>query len=237
MRSGRLVSIAVIAIGLTACSSTPPKSAADQEADRIAESVGEKLSSNHARNLVDRAAGLGSTNLVVLRADGNDAQGEIDIRVHVHRDGVGFTEPPVDIDRCYRFTYANANLFPTPKRLDPCPAQQSLPPTTVPPKMPDGILDSLQATLTQLAASGTSDPDSVRAAVEPLTVGSTATVGVAVVNGVTGVGVGIPGECVMGRIIDGVAEAWFVPRVLAQPGETGCNPEAAARGEAKTAPH
>ena len=103
--------------------------------------------------------------------------------------------------------------------------------------MPDGILDSLQQTLDQLAAAGTTEPDRVRAAVEPLTVGSTATVDIAVENGAIGVGVGIPGQCVMGRIINGRAEVWAVPKVLAQPGELGCDAHAAARGDGKESPH
>ena len=229
--------LALALIVLSSCTAPTAKSEAEREADRVADQIGNKLSLNHALNVVDRAIGLGTDSIVVLRADGTDADGVVEIKVHVHEFAVGFTEPAVDIDRCYRFTYKVTDQFPRPERLDICPPQQQLPPTTVPPKMPDGLLESLQATLDALAVAGTSDPDSVRAAVEPLTVGSTATVAVAEEGGATGVAVGIPGQCVMGRIIQGTAEAWVVPRVLAQPGETGCDAHAAARGEAKNAPH
>jgi len=106
--------------------------------------------------------------------------------------------------------------------------------------VPDGIGDRLRDTLTGLAEAGTVDAASVRAAVEAISGGPPAFVDAAVVDRTVGVVVGLAdqGRCVAGRIIDQTTvETWTVPRVLAQPGEGGCDAAAAASGWSQHPPH
>jgi hypothetical protein len=57
------------------------------------------------------------------------------------------------------------------------------------------------------------------------------------VAGVLGVSVPAGRDCDFGRrLADGSVEVWYVPKVLSQPGELGCTPEAAPAGLGKTSP-
>jgi hypothetical protein len=146
------------------------------------------------------------------------------------------------VERCWRYTLRNSYDDTEPHLVD-CPEGAEamvLPPEQPTPTLPDGIEDQLRLTLAALVDAGTVDVTSVRAAVEPLAGGPPASVDVVAVDGNVGVVVGLPeqAECVAGRIVDRTTvEVWNVPRVLAQPGEGGCDAGAAASGLTQHPPH
>jgi len=178
------------------------------------------------------------TAIEALVADGDWYEGRIVLRITERDDdtsqlGVD-AKPEV---RCYEY------ILPTSAvdgRHIECP---ELPAMTIPdappaPTVPAGIQDDLLIALERLADAD-ADEATVRQDLAPMAAG----VEVFDVASVPGEGIGVvlgngDDECVSGRItVGGTVEVWFVPPVIAQPGELGCSATSAASGLGKDPPH
>jgi hypothetical protein len=182
---------------------------------------------DHARRVVGTA---GSASIEVLEMTGTGIEGHVVLRIHSSYEASGFGSAS-SATACYRYDFADASGGTRPHEVD-CGkrAALTLPAPAPVINLPDGTLERLTRALGSPApASGVS-----AAFPEPGLVVQTL-----LLDGVLGAAVSAgKNGCVLGRrLADGQVEVWVVPRVLAQPGELGCSPETAARGQGKTPPH
>lgn len=132
---------------------------------------------------------------------------------------------------CYRYALDSRTGIRGPDEVD-CPDG---PPLTLPAPPPDPEHPSDAQDRLAAALAGTAPRDAVEAAFDQpgLTVQTTT------VAGIAGAAVqASPGECIAGRRLpDGTVEVWWVPRVVAMPGELGCQAEAAVDARSARSPH
>ncbi len=241
-RGQALAMLASLGLAIAACSN-PADSAAVDAADDRAHRAGVVMSrEDDALDMVRRVVGGDpeqGTAIEALVAEGDRFNGRIVLRITEHDADPDFGTDEVSTVRCYEYRLDNSidDLEGDHIACPDLPAM-TIPEAAPPPTVPEGIDDALLAALQRLAASG-ADVAAVEADLAPLANGAAR---FEVVE-VPGEGIGVvfgngDGECVSGRITtEGTVEVWRVPRVVAQPGELGCDAGAAARGNGKESPH
>lgn len=235
----RLIGVAAAVVAVTALvGCARPGSSAERRADEIADDALADLESYKGRFL-DETAAVASRSGEVMGIRGDVWDGGVTVVLQVEASAVerdGFTDRETHVVRCYElFVHKRPDTWVAERSVVDCPAGGPLV-LDPPPRMPVGATDALAATL---AAEPVPTPpaDEVRAAVVAAIPGREVEVEVVHEAGATGVAVRVRGDCVLGRVVGGVVEAWNPPDVLVQPGELGCTASVAAAGGAKHPPH
>ncbi|HVM27938.1 MAG TPA: hypothetical protein VM433_09730 [Mycobacteriales bacterium] len=217
--------------GLTPLSSTAAQDVrqrADSAAVVMGRSGGVDSAVEHARRVV---GGTEERSIELMAAEGDGGRGHVVLRI-----SSTFIDPsPLSNDStataCYRYELDGRTGLRGPNEVR-CPSTRpvELPP---PPPEPEHPADADQRLATAL-----SQPDP-RRAVEAAFDLPLLTVETATVDGTVGSAVqASPGECLSGRRLpDGTVEVWWVPRIVAMPGELGCDAEAATDASSARSPH
>jgi hypothetical protein len=167
----------------------------------------------------------------LMSAEGDTGRGEVVLRIRSTFGDDGPWGNSSTALACYRYELNSRSGIRGPDEVD-CPegSPMVLPPPPFDPELPSGAERLLAAALAEPDPQG-----AVRAAFElpGLAVDTTT------VDGIVGAAVqASPGECVAGRrLADGTVEAWHVPRIVAMPGELGCDADAAVDAGSARSPH
>jgi hypothetical protein len=214
---------------------------AERGADARAERAGIVMARERngtAADMARRVEGTSSssgTRIDVLVAEGDRVEGRIVLRItEVVELGPAPREDEGTV-RCYEYELDRSIKEPS---AIPCPDGDpiELPPPTTIPRLPDGLEEALRTALVGLGPERTTESAVLEVATR--IAGSATVIEVAREGDVIGVVVGNgDDECVSALIdADGV-QVWWVPPVMAAPGELGCSAQSAARGEGQSPPH
>lgn len=181
---------------------------------------------DHARRVV---GDTGTARIEALEAEGDGINGHVLLRISVSIEASGFASGS-QATACFRYDFGDRDAT-QPHEVD-CPNRPAmvLPEPTPEPTLPP---DSQERLRRALAAA---DPESAaRAAFS----GTGVQVSTATKDGVVATAVRAGrGTCLFARrLTDRSVEVWVVPRVLAQPGELGCDVQFALTGAGKQSPH
>lgn len=236
---GVLVVAAVAGVLLSGCGTgrTPWASSAESDVHQRSVNAGFAMAKagrhdsavEHARRVVGEIHG--AVEIVLMEAEGTGVDGFVVLRISSVYDDDGPLDDDSSARACYRYDFSDSSGGTQPREVG-CPdtAPLELPPPPFVPVLPQDVLDRLERVL--------GSPDAAARARGAFPERGV-TVQVAQQDGALGIAVGAgPGDCVMGRrLARGQVEVWHVPRVVALPGEIGCDPAAAAAGLAKEPPH
>lgn len=211
-------------------------SAASQDVRQRAENAGFAMAKTsrhasaieHARRVVGGSPG--DIEIALMQAEGTGVDGHVVLRISSVYDDDGPYDNDSSASGCFRYEFGDSSGGTHPQPVS-CPrsAAMTLPPPPFEPVLPPDAAERLDRVLRNVPS-----PAEVRAAFPERGL----KVAVAEAEDAVGVAVGAtPGECVMGRRLpSGVVEVWHVPRVLAMPGELGCDAGAAAAGRGQNSP-
>ncbi len=179
---------------------------------------------DHARRVVGDA---GSTSIELLAQSGNGIKGSVLLRITSTVAATGFGSAS-KAQACFRYTFDDLS-----GGIDP---NETRCPRTTPLALPSAAsIPSLPPDAQQRIRVGLRAGDAEQALGQAFT---GLLVRTARVAGLLGVSVQAGTDCDFGRrLADGSVEVWYVPKVLSQPGELGCTPEAAVAGLGKSSPH
>lgn len=237
---------------LGACTTTETDTPGNAETDRIAQVVADAISHPRQKTADGLVRAALATNagqdgrLVVIAADDIEADELTDplarVVLRVHLDGTqsGFASDR-PITACYDAEFNFYGIIDQPRRTD-CPSPDPEP-IIPPPTSPDGpgatlppdAPARLQAALDGLSEAERTDPAVVLATVDALALTDMAPE-VAAGHNAIGVAVSSGDDCLLARLAR-VVEVWTPPRIYLQPGESGCDANAAAAGDAQRPPH
>ncbi|CAI7979149.1 conserved hypothetical protein [Frankia sp. Hr75.2] len=174
--------------------------------------------------------------------------GRVVLRISVTREGSGAVfDDPSHAVRCYAYGFDPRVHRDPPDHID-CPDLPALvlPEPSPAPSLPLGTLEILARTLEEIPAQQRLDDTAVRLAVEKSFSDTDVRVEVARPEGSTPtspLGIALAAgkdDCVLGRVaVDQNASVtvWYVPRVLAQPGELGRHAADGALEPGQRPPH
>lgn len=182
---------------------------------------------DHARRV---AGDTGTARIEALEAVGDGIKGHVLLRISSRFPAQGFSSAS-QATACFRYDMSDTSGGIKPHEVR-CPDK---PPLVLPEPSPDPTFppDS-EARLRRALASS----DAERA-VQVAFAGSGTLVRTTTMDGVVAAAVMAGrGECIFARRLPSRAiEVWVLPRVLAQPGELGCDVEFAVTGAGKQPPH
>jgi len=172
-----------------------------------------------------------SAQIELMSAEGGTGRGQVVLRIRSTFGDDGPWGNTSTALACYRYELNSRSGIVGPDEVD-CPQgpPMVLPAPPVDPELPQGADTLLAAALAEPDPQG-----AVRAAFDlpGLAVDTTTVAGI-----VAAAVQASPGECVAGRrLADGTVQAWHVPRIVAMPGELGCDASTAVDAGSARSPH
>jgi hypothetical protein len=227
---------------LTGCALDSPTATRTTAADSHAEAVSRRiqrwqldshLPMDFARLALETQISGGRIEILEARGDAWNDDGVLLVRITAEDITGHYEAKTATVTRCYRYAVTKHGDA-KPDLVDPCPdlPAMAIPERPPPPMLPSPSWDRAKAALAALAPEQRTNMAAVRKAVEGAITGSRgANVRTATDGSALGVAVRAGDDCLLARVDGDRVNVWSPPPSYLEPGEAGCDPALAARGD------